>query len=178
MPRVSRERMLAKLKDAYTHYFNDAAITGDVPHLAANYEFYCTNECYVISKKVKLWSAETNEYVYVFSVPELTEGIYAECRDRAHALGLSRIHPHMDHKSSFVTAVFVCDRVTEKAAADVARTRIHKDFWFSLKGWMDFRAAALDLSTGSVSVNSAAKDLKDFLLGNLAKCNSIEEELH
>jgi len=96
--------------------------------------------------------------------------------DRALAQGLSRIHPHLDHKSSFVTAVFVCDHVGKDAASAIAHTRIHKDFWFSLKGWMDFRAAALDLSTGEATVNSAAKDLKDFLLGNLAKCNSIEEE--
>ncbi len=170
--------MLAKLKDAYTHYFNDVALTGEIPHLAANYEFYCTNECYVISKKVKLWSAETNEYVYVFSMPELTDGLCAECIDRALAQGLSRIHPHLDHKSSFVTAVFVCDHVDKGAESAIARTRIHKDFWFSLKGWMDLRAAALDLSTGRATVNSAAKELKDFLLGNLAKCNSIEEELH
>ena len=176
MPSPSRDIMLAKLKDAYTVYFDEAKIPEGVPGLASCYEFYCTNECYVLSKKVTLWSAETNEYVYVFSLPELTPSAYAECRDRAHDLGMKRIHPNFDHRSSFITAVFVCDSVAKDAASQIAGTRIHKDFMLSLKGWMDFRAAAVDLSCGKISVNSAARDLKEFLHGNLEKCYSIEEE--
>ena len=178
MQAPTKERMLAKLKDAYTVYFDEAAVPEGVAGLSACYAFYCTNECYVLSKKVKLWSAETNEFVYVFSIPELTAASYAACRDKAYALGMQNIHPHFDHRSSFITAVFLCDRIAEDAAKDVKRTRIHKDFMLSLKGWMDFRSAAVDLSCGAIFVNRAAKDLKQFLQGNLKKCNSIEEELH
>ncbi len=178
MPTPSREQMLAKLKDAYTVYFDEADLPEDVPGLAACYVFYCTNECYMLSKKVTLWSAETNEYVYVFSMPELTPAAFAACRDRAYACGMKHIRPHFDHRSSFITAVFVCDHVTKDAAREVADTRIHKDFMLSLKGWMDFRAAAVDLSSGTVSVNRAAGELKGFLRGNLEKCYSIEEESH
>ena len=178
MPTPSREQMLAKLRDAYTVYFDEADVPEGAPHLASHYVFYCTNECYMLSKKVTLWSAETNEYVYVFSLPELTASAYAACRDKALALGMPEIRPHFDHRSSFITAVFVCDHVTDDAAREVAGTRIHKDFMLSLKGWMDFRAAAVDLSNGAVSVNRAARELKGFLRGNLEKCYSIEEESH
>ena len=178
MPMQNRASMLAKLRDAYAVYFDEAAIPEGVDGLAACYAFYCTNECYVLSKKVKLWSAETNEYVYVFSMPELTASAYAACRDKAYALGMQNIHPHFDHRSSFITAVFLCDRIAEDAAREVKRTRIHKDFMLSLKGWMDFRSAAVEMTSGAICVNRAAKDLKAFLRGNLEKCNSIEEELH
>lgn len=173
---VSRETMLAKLHDAYTVYFDDVNVPDAVPHLAACYDFHSTNECFVISKKVKLWSAETNEYVHVFSLPHLDEQTYAACRDQALGLGMRKVRPHLDHKSSYITAVFVCDRITEEAAKALEKTRIHKDFLFSLKGWMDFRAAAVELSSGRALVNGAARDMKEFMLGNLARCSLIQEE--
>ncbi len=176
MMTVSRETMLAKLRDAYIVYFDEEALPADVPHLAACYAFHSSNECFVLSKKAKLWSAETNEYVYVFSLPHLDVRAYASCRELAREKGMARVHPHIDHRSSSITAIFVCDSVDADAAAALEKTRIHKDFLFSLHGWMDFRAAAVELATGKVTVNRAAKDLKDFMHGNLAKCNSIQEE--
>lgn len=173
---VSRETMLAKLHDAYTVYFDRVEASSTVPHLSACYDFHSTNECFVISKKVKLWSAETNEYVYVFSLPHLDVQAFESCRDHALEQGMAKVHPHLDHKSSFISAVFVCDSISEEAAKALVKTRIHKDFLFSLKGWMDFRAAAVELSSGNAHVNGAARDMKEFMLGNLAKCSSIQEE--
>ena len=173
---VSRETMLAKLRDAYTVYFDDVEVPGAEPHLAACYDFHSTNECFVISKKVKLWSAETNEYVHVFSLQHLDVQTFEACRARALELGMAKVHPHLDHKSSYITAVFICDSIDADAARALEKTRIHKDFLFSLKGWMDFRAVAVELSSGNAYVNGAARDMKEFMLGNLAKCSSIQEE--
>lgn len=83
---------------------------------------------------------------------------------------MKKIRPHIEHKSSFITALFICDLVSEEAAKAVRKTRHHKDFLFSFHGWMDFRAAALDLSSGAVAVNRAGRDLAQFLHGNLGKC--------
>ena len=167
---VSRSSMLAKLNDAYAVYFDKEPVEADMPRLAACYAFHSADECFVLSRKVKLWRTEINEFVYVFSVPELTADIYDECRGKALELGMSRIRPHIEHKSSFITALFICDSVTEDAAKAVRGTRHHKDFLFSFHGWMDFRAAALDLSSGTAAVNRAGRDLAQFLLGNLGKC--------
>ena len=173
---VSRETMLAKLRDAYSVYFDDTAAPEEVPHLAACFDFHSSNECFVISKKVKLWSAETNEYVHVFSLPHLDATDFELCRTHALELGMKKVRPHLDHKSSFITAVFVCDTMDPEAMKKLEKTRIHKDFLFSFHGWMDFRAAAVELSSGKVFVNGAARDMKDFMAGNLAKCSSIQEE--
>lgn len=175
---VSRETMLAKLRDAYTVYFDEEALSGDMPHLAACYAFHSSNECFVLSKKAKLWSAETNEYVYVFSLPRLDARTYASCRELAREKGMSRVRPHIDHRSSSITAVFICDSMDSDAAAELEKTRFHKDFLFSLHGWTDLRTAAVELTTGKVAVNRAGKELKDFMRGNLAKCNSIQEEIN
>ncbi len=167
---VSRTSMLAKLDDAYAVYFDKEPVDDAVSCLACCYAFHSADECFVLSRKVRLWRTEINEFVYVFSVPELTAEIYDACRGKALELGMKKIRPHIEHKSSFITALFICDLVSEEAAKAVRKTRHHKDFLFSLHGWMDFRAAALDLSSGAVAVNRAGRDLAQFLHGNLGKC--------
>lgn len=167
---VSRTRMLAKLRDAYTVYFDEAPVDAHTPGLAACYAFHSVDECFVLSRKVKLWRAEINEFVYVFSLPELHADLYETCRGKALELGMAQIRPHLEHRSSFITALFLCDSVSAEAAKAVQKTRGHKDFLFSLHGWMDFRAAALDLATGAVSVNRAGRELEAFIRGNLGKC--------
>ena len=167
---VSRTSMLAKLSDAYSVYFDEESVDGRIPCLSACYAFHSADECFVLSRKVRLWRAEINEFVYVFSIPELNAELYDSCRGKALELGMGRIRPHIEHRASFITALFICDSVTENAAKAVRGTRHHKDFLFSLHGWMDFRAAALDLSTGGVAVNRAGRELAEFLHGNLVKC--------
>lgn len=162
--------MLAKLNDAYTVYFDKRPVEEGAPLLAACYAFHSSDECFVLSRKIRLWRAETHEFVYVFSVPELSADVYDTCRGKALELGMGHVHPHIEHRSSFITALFVCDSMTEEAARAVRRSRHHKDFLLSLHGWMDFRVAAVDLATGAVAVNGAGRDLEKFIRGNLEKC--------
>ena len=104
-----------------------------------------------------------------YLTPEFLK-IYAAVAKKARELGMKNIRPNSDHRSSNITAVFVCDSVHPDAAKALEKTRDHKDFLFSFHGWMDFRAVAVDLATGGVAVNRAAKDMKEFIRGNLEKC--------
>lgn len=166
---VSKEVLLSVLKDAYTVYFDEMDVPENVPFLSASYAFHSSNECYVVSRKVKLWSAETHEFVYVFSVPDLTAPIYEACRQYAHEAGMENIRPHIDHMSSYITAILLCDGMTDEAVRLLEKTRIRKNFLFSLHGWMEFRTVAVDLSSGSVVANRAARELKKFMRENLEK---------
>ena len=119
---VSRTSMLAKLSDAYSVYFDEEPVDSGTPPLAACYAFHSTDECFVLSRKVRLWRAEINEFVYVFSVPELSAELYESCRGKALELGMAKIRPHIEHRSSFITALFICDSITEQAAKAVRGT--------------------------------------------------------
>lgn len=166
---VSKEVLLSVLKDAYMVYFDEMDVQGNVPFLSASYAFHSSNECYVVSRKVKLWSAETHEFVYIFSVPELTASIYESCRQEAHENGMQNIRPHIDHMSSYITVILICERMNDEAVRLLEKTRIRKNFLFSLHGWMEFRAVAVDLSSGRVVANRAARELKTFMRENLEK---------
>ncbi len=166
---VTRDALLNILKDAYTVYFDDVSSSCSAPFLVASYAFHSHNEGYMLSKKAKLWSAETHEYVYVFSVPELREDVYEDCRRQAYDFGMKNIRPHIDHMKSYITALFICDSMTDGAAQALSKTRMHKNFLFSLYGWMELRTAAVDLFSGNIAVNRAGSELKGFIRGNLEK---------
>lgn len=55
-------------------------------------------------------------------------------------------------------------RPTPDALAQLQKLKKHRDFKLSLHGWMEFRIAAVDLSTGEITTNRAGrafgKDLK------------------
>ena len=166
---IQREHMLGILKDAYTVYFDEMAIDGAVPLLAAAYAFHSSNECYVLSRKVKLWSAEVHEFVHVFSVSELTADIYGTCRQHAYEAGMGNIRPHIDHMSSYIPAILICESMTDEAVRALETTRIRKNFLFSLHGWMEFRTVAVELSSGRIVANRAAREVKKFVRENLEK---------
>ena len=52
--------MLAKLNDAYCVYFDAVPVEEALPLLAARYDFHSADECFVLSRKVRLWRAVTS----------------------------------------------------------------------------------------------------------------------
>ena len=73
---LTREEMLEKLLEAYSSYFDVERAKSDALPLAATCHFNVHTAKYVLIKKAELWSADSNEHVYIFSVPELTEELY------------------------------------------------------------------------------------------------------
>ena len=72
---VSRAQVLTRMLKGYQAYFDIEQYEDgkDGLPLAAHCRFYVHSEKYVLVKKAKLWDADSNEYVYIFSVPELTK---------------------------------------------------------------------------------------------------------
>ena len=81
--------------------------------LAAQMDFYAESSKYVLSKKAKLWEANSFEYVYLFNVPHLTKEIYDQCEKLAYDEGMARIKPGPNHMYTYITALFVCDSCDE-----------------------------------------------------------------
>ena len=134
----SREEMLSLLLAAYSSYFDvEQADDADAP-LCASCHFHVRSAKYVLMKKAELWSANSNEHVYIFSVPELTEELYRACEQTAYERGMALIQPDKEHMYTYITAVFLCDSCTPGAEKLLKKCRIYKSFHFSLHGWMDF----------------------------------------
>jgi len=154
----THEELTEALIRSYEAYY-DIARVNDGTALAATFDFHSTSERYVLVKRAKLWAAETNEYVFVFHVPELTADVYAACRDRALALGMEKIHPHSEHMHSYITPILLCGKTDPAVLKDLQSYKKSVSFKLSLHGWMEYHIAAVDLSTAEVYGNSKGKTL-------------------
>lgn len=142
----TRDEILERLIKSYEAYFDIEKYPDgqkDGMPLAAHCRFYVHSEKYVLVKKAKLWEADSNEYVYIFSVPELTLPVFEQCRDYAYEEGMKLVDPKPGHMYSYITSVFLCDSCTPEAKKALQKCRIYKSFHFSLYGWMDFHTALL-----------------------------------
>ena len=170
---MTRLEAIDKLCDSYSAYFDVERFNDDDAELAATCFLYVHSEKYVLVKAAKLWEADSNEYVYIFSVPHLTKEIFARCRDYAYNEGMSHIEPKAGHMCSYITALFICDTADADAVKALKRTRIYKSFRLSYYGWMDFHTGVIELSTNKTSANASdrctAQLLDKTLLGKGTK---------
>ena len=112
---LTREEILEKLIRSYEGYFDIERSDDFEPPLQAVCHFNVRSAKYVLLKKAELWSATSNEHVYIFSVPELTEEIYRICEKKAYDEGMKLIDPKPGHMYTYITAIFICDTCTPEA---------------------------------------------------------------
>ena len=150
---MTREEAVNRLCDIYSGEFDVRLCEEHRKPLAAQMDFYAESSKYVLSKKAKLWEANSFEYVYLFNVPHLTREIYDQCEKLAYDEGMARIKPGPNHMYTYITALFVCDSCDEDAKKALKQCKLYKSFKMSYWGWMDFHTALAVLPEESVSTN-------------------------
>ncbi len=159
---LTREELTQALLGSYEAYYDVARVDDGTP-LVATCDFHSTSERYVLTKKAKLWAAETNEYVFVFHVDELDRTALTRCREQALEQGMKKIHPHSEHMYSHITAILLCGNTQPDALEELKRYKKSANFKLSLHGWMEYRIAAVDLSTAEVTTNRKGMELSKSL---------------
>lgn len=163
----TREEAIERLLKSYQVYYNINRFEEEQKPLVARCDFFEHSEKYVLSKKAELWSADSEEFLYLLDVPHLTLEIFEKFRDQLHEDGMSRAHIGPGHMYTFITPVFVCDTCDEDARKALKKCRLYKSFHFSLHGWMDYHAAVVELESGRIDTNrsghTVAKILKKVL---------------
>ena len=152
---MTREEAVNRLCDIYSGEFDVRLCEEHQKPLAAQMDFYAESSKYVLSKKAKLWEANSFEYVYLFNVPHLTKEIYDQCEKLAYDEGMARIKPGPNHMYTYITALFVCDSCDEEARKALKRCKLYKSFRMSYWGWMDFHTALAELPEEKVSSNAS-----------------------
>ena len=172
------ERVLQGLKKAYSTYYDIEEIN-DGTSLKARCDYHMRDSQYVLVKKAELWAAENHEYLYLWDAGGLTAAGVEEIFRRTLEDGEPRVKPHSQHMYTYLTAVALFDSASPDALEQLKKLKRRREFKLSLHGWMEFRIAAVDLSTGEITVNRAgkalAKDLKR-LTDRIISANQIGEE--
>lgn len=151
------------LKRVYAAYY-DIENIDDGTALKAVCAYHKRDSQYVLVKNAELWAAESHEYLYLWSLDRLDEAALEEIYRRVLEDGLPRVRPHAQHMYTYLTAVVLCDSAQPQALARLKKLKQRREFKLSLHGWMEFRIAAVDLSTVELTANRSGrcltKDLK------------------
>ena len=171
---LTREEACEKLVKSYGVYYDVTRMEGEErtsaaenAEFAARCDYFEYSEKYVLSKKAKIWEADCEDFLYVFSTDRLTVQTAEACRKYAWEDGKGRVHPGPGHMYSYITVVILCDAMDEAARGALKKMRDSKSFKFSLHGWMTLRVVALPISEGSIITNwdgrEAGKSVKNVL---------------
>ena len=160
----TRETAITKLLESYRAYFNITMFEEEREPLTAICEFFERSEKYMISRQASLWTADCEEFVYLFNVDHLTKEVFGRCRDEAYEDGMNRAHIGPGHMYTYITPIFICDTCEEEARKALKKCRIYKSFRFSLHGWMDFHAAVLEVTEGNrITTNRSGRCVEEIL---------------
>ena len=158
-----RQDMVERLKKVYAAY-HDIQSIDDGTALKAICAYHMRDSQYVLVKAAELWAAENHEYLYLWSLEHLELAAADTIFSRVLEDGQPRIQPHAQHMYTYLTAVVLYDSADAQALAQLRKMKKRREYKLSLHGWMEFRIAAVDVSSGEITTNRSgrtmAKDLK------------------
>ena len=154
-----REALAEGLKKAYAAYY-DVTPGEEGGELAALCAFHQRDSQYVLMKKAELWASESHEYLYLWSLDTLDDAALDRIFSYVLEDGEGRIRPHAQHMFTYLTAVVLYDSALPQTLARLKKLKKRREYKLSLHGWMEFRIAAVDVSTAEITVNRSGKRME------------------
>ena len=164
---MTLEERLEKLLKAYAHSYDiqrNVEVPGGAFPAAAT--FFFRDENYAFSKKAVISAYEQYDYTYFYLADHLDAETLRQQIDLSLNAGMSRVRPHKEHKSSFVSLVVLANTIDPEAEQLIRKTRIQKNFRLALHGWMEYHISAMECSTSRFLSNPAGKGAKKILESN------------
>lgn len=140
----SREEIVERILQNNEAYYNVTRVEEklEVP-LVARCDFFESVEKYLISKKAELYTTQSEEFLYIFSINHLDMELYTKCKEYALEDAMPRMNIGPDHMCSVVGYHFIVDTYDEDVEKAIKKCKIYKSFRFSLHGWMSGRMALI-----------------------------------
>jgi len=174
---IEYERFLPQMLDGYRAGFDVVEHEEQREGLVAEAHMHVIQSQCLVFKELQMWTADADEYVYIYRVPHLTGELCKKYIDEAYSDGMPKID--LDHVSfkkqhmcTHLVALFLCDEIDPEAAARIRKCKVYKNFLFSIKGWMEMHTAAVNLSDGTVIFNRYGKETAKYLRSHVEYYNS------
>ena len=159
---IPRLTFLDILKDSYSAYYsihdNPAELGTDLP-LAFRADYASRDERYWLTKSVKMWGNEKNEYAYVFAADSFSPELAEKCMEWAWEDGMPRVKPHGEHQCTNVKVIFIADSIGAETAKAVQKKSRTKSYKFGLHGYSNLLTGILDLGTEKTVTNKEGHEL-------------------
>jgi len=155
---MTRDEVTTWLENYFAAYYDVNKVPDVQGPLVLRCDLHVNNQKYVLFKKNVIWEANCHEYVYLFSVPHLTYDIYKECEKLAYDAGMELIEPVPGHMYTYISCMIIADGAEPEAVKALKKCRLRKSFRFSLRGWMEFHTALLDLGSDRGYTNHPGRE--------------------
>ena len=147
------------LLKSYRRYYNIK--TEDVAKpFAAEAVFHTHDEQYFLVKAARLAEADAHEYVFFATADEINLTEAQSLDEAAWMEGLSRVVPHVNHRSSDITLIILAKHISADAAEYIKRVKRYKSYRHTLQGWSNYSVVAMETSTGGFFSNRRGRNLK------------------
>lgn len=158
---IKRAEYIETLKGSYEYYYDLLQLeTEELLPLEFYAEFKSRGEAYFLFKTATLWAMESNELVYVYSMPHLDEETVSKCLDFSIKDGYSKVKPHSEHRETGFVVIFVADSFSETALKLIKNKKEYKSFKFGLHGWVSLRTIGIDTESKKIVTNRLGDSLK------------------
>ena len=158
-----RLAFLGVLEDSYAAYYN--IIKEDLPEeypIAFRADFYKCDERYWLTKSVKYYGNETNEFVYVFSTDTFDKECADACIQYALDEGLPRVKPHKEHQYTNIKVIFIANEYEPDALKAIVSRKFQKSYHYSLWGYTCLLTTAVDVNDEKVWTNPVGREMKKY----------------
>ena len=159
---IEREEFLKDLEDSFSAYYDVEIQTHPELPLVFRGDYRKRDERYWLSKKAKIWANEVGEFAYIFSAEEFSPELAEKCIAFALGDGLPRVKPHKEHQHTDIKVILIADRLDAQTRKLVQKKSFSKSYHFSLWGFSNLLAAAVDLSERKAYPNRAGHDLTQY----------------
>ena len=156
---INLSEFLDVLKDSYSAYYTIVEDSACEYPLAFRADYASRDELYLLTKSVRFWGNEKNEYAYIFAAPSFTPSLADACMEWAIKDMLPRVKPHKEHQCTNVKVVFIAETVDGETAKTVQKKSFTKNYRHGLHGFTNLLAGITDLSTEKTVTNRAGHDL-------------------
>ena len=156
---MTASEALEKLLRSYVQYY-DVIRENVQPPFATEARFHSHGETYVLVKSARISEADSHEYVYFAAEESVDLPKLMELDAAAWERGIAFVKPHSAHRNSDVTLIVLADHIDPEALAAVKKLKHYKSYSYRLQGWSNYRAVALETSSGTLVYNRLGRELK------------------
>ncbi len=165
---IEYKDFLEQIVEGYKNNYDIMAWNEVDEGLVVQAHMHVTEMQCVIFKEFSMWTANADEYVYIFRTSHLTENFVESAILQAYDDGMPRIdldgvNIKKQHMRTNLVALFICDMADEAAIKKVKKCKIYKNFKFSLKGWMEMHTNLVVLNDEKVYNNRYGTTTAEYL---------------
>ncbi|MCI7397372.1 MAG: hypothetical protein MST12_01095 [Spirochaetia bacterium] len=159
---MTSEAVLEKILTSLGAYYN-INHCNDAEFLYARCDYFEHAENFVVSRKANLWSADSEEFMYIFKVSFLTKEIFESSIHYVKSDWEKHAHIGPGHMYTYITPIFICDKAEPMAAKLLRKFRRYKSYRFSFWGWSEFHTALIECGENKIITNRSGKCVRKSL---------------